>query len=428
MTGRQRSSIPTCAAFAVTLGLACAADDRAELSVSGRDSAGVRIADNTAASDSVTAEVAEMQRIGLIDGPEAYQFERIPSIALDEADSLFVADERSGSIRVFDPNGKFVRDFGGLGEDPGELGQIVRIWLYADTVAVMDVRNGLRMSFFLRDGRFVGASPATLANGTHLTPIARVADGWLAWVRVPRPEPRVAEGGVYEDTARLHLVDPRIRTVGPLVRTSRGQRLVSMTPGGLDWPLFEPVAGAAVTSDGTQYVAHASYRIDVFDATGRLVRRVTRAHTPVAITRADVDSLIARVRQRYEEQPPGNRSDSAAQMLARIEAQERARIETHWSALGRVLAAEDGSFWVERADLRPDRWRPEYENLFGEIDPEGVTTTRPPRWDRFDRSGGFVGAIELPIGFRPMILTSDTVIGVLGDEQGVEYVVRYAVQ
>jgi hypothetical protein len=428
MTGRQRSSTEWCAGFALTLGLACVSGDRADVAVSGRDSAGVRISDNTPAGDSVTAQVVEMQRIGLIDGPEAYQFERIPSIALDDADSLFVADERSGSIRVFDPNGKFVRDFGQLGEDPGELGQIVRIWLYADTVAVMDVRNGLRMSFFLRDGRFIASSPATLADGTHLTPIAHVADGWLAWVRRPRPEPRVGRGAVHEDTARLHLADPRIRTVGPLVRAGRGQRLVGVAPRGVDWPLFEPVAGAAVTSDGTQYVAHSSYRIDVFDASGRLVRRVTRAHTPVAITRADVDSLVARVRRRYEERPPENPSESATQMIARIEAQERARIETHWSALGAVLAADDGSFWVERADLRPDRWRAEYENLYGERDPEGLTTARAPRWDRFDRSGRFMGAIELPIGFRPMILTSDMVIGVLGDEQGVEYVVRFALQ
>ena len=415
-------------AFAVNiLGAACDQPDVATAGVTVRDSAGIRVVHNTSASDSVTAHVAEVQRIGRVGGPGQYRFGRVSAIAVDRHDSLFIAEERTATIRVFDRDGRFARALGQRGGDPDDLGSIVRIWLYGDTIAVMHIRDGLRMAFFVRDGRFVASSPAELADGTHLTPIARVSDGWLAWVRAPRREVRSGPGVVHEDTSKLHLLDPRVRTVGPLVRVGRGQRLVSVPPAGLDWPLFEPQAGAAVTTNGTQYVAHPSYRIDIFDATGRLVRRVTRAHTPVAITRTDVESLKERIRRRYRDQPAVDPTESVDRMLARIDAQESARIETQWSALGRVVASDDGSFWVERADLRPDRWRAEYENLYGESDPETATTARAHHWDRFDSEGRFLGAIELPRGFRPAVLEAREVLGVLSDGSGAEYVVRYSV-
>jgi hypothetical protein len=56
-------------------------------------------------------------------------------------------------------------------------------------------------------------------------------------------------------------------------------------------------------------------------------------------------------------------------------------------------------------------------------------TLAPSHWDRFDPAGRFVGAARVPAGFvAAAVHGTQAVTGVLKDDLGVEYVVRYSVR
>ena len=74
----------------------------------------------------VTAQVPVFEgmidlEFGEVTGEDSYLFSRIESIAVDAAGRLVVADLQAHEVRVFDPDGHFLYQFGGEGEGPGDL-------------------------------------------------------------------------------------------------------------------------------------------------------------------------------------------------------------------------------------------------------------------------------------------------------------------
>jgi hypothetical protein len=68
---------------------------------------------------------------------------------------IYTADARSGSIRVYDPSGRFVRRFGRRGDGPGEFSPAIYIvGAVDDSVQVYDENRGTIM-VFRRDGTFL---------------------------------------------------------------------------------------------------------------------------------------------------------------------------------------------------------------------------------------------------------------------------------
>ena len=92
--------------------------------------------------------------------------------------------------------------------------------------------------------------------------------------------------------------------------------------------------------------------------------------------------------------------------------------------LGRLIAADDGAFWVERIDGgRPAEV--EFRKYFRRPSESAETSAT---WDVFDARGRFLAAVPLPARFAPMAVTERTVTGVQRDEFDVEYVVTYRIR
>lgn len=64
--------------------------------------------------------LVEVLSVGSLDGPND-SFDRIMDGALDSRGRLFVADDLSRSVKVFDSDGRFVQAVGRLGDGPGEF-------------------------------------------------------------------------------------------------------------------------------------------------------------------------------------------------------------------------------------------------------------------------------------------------------------------
>jgi hypothetical protein len=178
----------------------------------------------------------------------------------------------------------------------------------------------------------------------------------------------------------------------------------------------EPSYGA--DRRGLFYLSLGSqYRIDVFDATGNVVRSIRRHVAPVPITDAMSSEYERRVITFLDTaQIP---QDAAAAMRRSALAALNLPRNELVPALGRLLVGHDGGFWVERPDKVED--------------PVAVVVRvyRAPQaslWDRFDEQGRLVGAVWLPASFTPRAIAGNAVYGILRDDLGIEFVARYLVE
>jgi hypothetical protein len=86
---------------------------------------------------------------------ENTRFSELRSVQADSEGRIYALDGRDCLIKVFDPDGRFLRTIGKKGQGPGELSAPSRIILTsADEVAALDVGNR-RLSFFKNDGTLI---------------------------------------------------------------------------------------------------------------------------------------------------------------------------------------------------------------------------------------------------------------------------------
>ena len=67
------------------------------------------------------ADFGEVYRVGSLAGDEWETFGRVGGVAFDESGNLYVLDGQAGRIVVVSQGGEFVREFGGIGDGPGEF-------------------------------------------------------------------------------------------------------------------------------------------------------------------------------------------------------------------------------------------------------------------------------------------------------------------
>lgn len=293
-------------------------------------------------------------------GPE--EFGRVVSVLADEGGSIFVADGQAGDIRVFAPDGAFVRRLGRKGGGPGEIEGLGRIaWLADDTLLVMDPGNA-RLTRLTAAGEDAGQWPWVRLSGTTRF-LFQGAPGEL-YVHTFRPR-RSADGGLDPVWVRY---------------TSEGPR------DSLDVLRAEPPSGAAVVCRGDglgffsnrygdrflavpapraeRVVAWASrYRLAFLDASGDTVRTLTREIEPVPLT----DAEWAGVAEDYREFRDGWRGASCEGDIAR---------PRHRPVLLDIFFDHEGRTFVEH--VTPDG------AAFDLFDPDGrwLVTIPAPERDR----------------------------------------------
>lgn len=74
-------------------------------------------------------------------------------VKVDDEGNVFVRDNRSGSIRVFDSNGKFKNNITNKGMGPEEVEFMSAFYLENDSVCVLDSR--IRLKKFFKDGKYI---------------------------------------------------------------------------------------------------------------------------------------------------------------------------------------------------------------------------------------------------------------------------------
>lgn len=85
-------------------------------------------------------------------------FQSIVSVAVTSDGRWIVADEGDASVRVYDPSGRLLARFGGVGEGPGEFRHLGAASLTEDTLVVLDREGGKLVSFTLA-GKMANTRP-----------------------------------------------------------------------------------------------------------------------------------------------------------------------------------------------------------------------------------------------------------------------------
>lgn len=385
-----------------------------------RDSAGISIVENKVAPDLPRLNAEETRRIGLIEGDEPYLLFKVYSLAVSPLDTVFVGNSQTGTVRVFAPEGHFVREFGGIGEGPHEVSMITDVWLSGDTVVVWDPSQPGKAVLFRASGEFVGSWRGRLPDGRRVIPRAHSQLGWIAEIREPYM-PTGAPGDSLGEGVELRVFDPVLGSLGeePFFPPSRPR--YSTRAGTFD-ALFR-VYGSGFDETGRFFrTVPERYEVAIHEPDGSLVRLIRRSYDPRQLGTNAIEEYRHLVQGVLDTitmfGPPGSVDD---QVWARIDQQANLPVPSTWSPVRSLIIGSDGFLWAENVESAPPGLF-EIPKIFGLASEDFRDGSL---WDLFTVDGIFVGQVELPPRFEPMAVRGIEVTGVLKDDSDVEYVVTY---
>ena len=379
--------------------VACASDRDGGSSPSTvtRDSADVRIIENAKPPEGsrvwrVGPEPAVT--IGDREGEDPYMLYQVWD-AMKLADGrIVVANSGDGQLRVFDANGTHLETWGGRGEGPGELPELMYVepWPGDSVAAWFGPRRGITL--FDADGNF----------GRNIFLEIDSQDPGAVFIQPAA----VMAGGLILAGQHPHVSDPvvvEVRNAEGRLRSSLGEhpgdeRYIS-PDGYLSSPIFSALAMQVPWGDLVVHNLNNRYEIKAFAQDGSLARIVRRDHASRAPTREEIDAYI-------EERASWHPIDLSPEEIEEYKAETRKHLQSlpvaeNIPAFASVRVDRLNHLWVEEYEP-PDRERP------GSL------------WTVFDPEGRVLGFVETPDGLSIFEIGEDYVLGRSWDELDVEHV------
>ena len=390
----------------VTSSLACGGpvDDARVVTV--RDSADIRIVENTTPQwqEGETWRLSPEPVVDIGSGDiEGDQLFRVAGALRLSDDRIVVANSGTNEIRFYGPGGAFLSVSGRQGEGPGEFTALSGLGRYVGDSLVAIERNGV--SILDLNGRFARSATVTPAAGYFpYSVVSVVSDGSImATVRGslgPRTGIRRSEFRlILHNQARGHSTILGTFSSGEEFNMSVGLgRRVNIEP----W--FGRNTWVAAFGDRAVVASNDSYELLVYSAAGQLELIIRKQHTHLQVT---PDDLAAWKRQ-FDYASDANRRRLYQRVFREmpVPATMPAYGARYWGgyAMNPIVPDALGNLWVR-----------EYTRL---SDPSS-------RWTVFDHEGYWFGTVRLPDGFAPFDIGKDYVLGVWRDADDVEHVRLY---
>lgn len=119
--------------------------------------------ENNQKTNTSDIEASILTIIGEEDQPFEHQLGEPMSVFTDESGHIFIADQASLTIKVFDDTGSYLRSFGGRGRGPEEFQQFNLVGkVYEDTLLVQD-RGKLAFIYITSKGEFLSSHPVDIS-------------------------------------------------------------------------------------------------------------------------------------------------------------------------------------------------------------------------------------------------------------------------
>ena len=326
--------------------------------------------------------------IGALDGDPAYIFSHIEAVRFLPSGGVVVADRSSGTLRVFDPTGRFERQMGGLGKGPGEFSWLGEMFvLPPDTIVAYDP-DLFRLTRYLASGDLLSTLTFHVPDGYPDLYLGGYPDGsyGVAWIKqVPFDRDRLSA-----DLMRIARLGPDGSSADVLGEQSGMRRLGSPLP-------FSPSFMAVMVGDTIFHSDGVGGLVIATGSAGDNLRSFAVAGDGVPVGEAlrQLESAV----------------DSAS-ALRLGELSSKVVLDTV-PTLSDMLVDGEGRLWLKRyAPATDSHW---------------VLRLRTGgEWLVVQTDGTPVARVRMPAGFRLMEVRGGRLAGVMHDDVGVERVQVYA--
>ena len=386
----------------VTLNLACGGAGDGAPAVTVRDSAGIRIVENTTPQWQPGQEwrlsAEPVVDIGSVSAGEEYELFQVWSPVRLSNGSIVVVNGGSQELRFYDADGRFVRAAGRRGGGPGEF-QNVR-WMHhmpGDSLITYDFGHR-RFAVFDSSGTFArGFRLATTTEVPFATIVDMFGDGsFLA-------QGFANTGG--ETPSGLQRYGAPLYHFG-----ADGTFLTELGMFGGNEMYYESVLGGGfrvyeaffplytyrrAAGDRLYIAANDTYELRVHKLDGTLTDLVRMPGAPVPVTNDHVQMEIER---RLNDAGSDEERESLAKALNQIP------VPATFPAYEKVEIDEEGNVWVHEFTKPGDAHA---------------------TWAVFDSTGILLGRLTAPPRFEPHDIGPDYVLGVWRDAADVEHVQLY---
>ena len=215
--------------------------------------------------------VLELKEDLSLGGPEAqgdYAFDEIRTFIVDDAGSIYVLDQQSSHVKVFDASGKYVRTIGRQGQGPGELENPMTLSFNRTAGELAVHQSSRRMSYFKTDGTFL----------RHLS----FKEMWALRGRVD------SKGNIYITEGFVDPKDPRYETK-KLAPDASVIAALAKSPAPNASVKYDPFMAISYfqldRDDRLVYGYPLTYEIQFFGpADQKVIKKIRREYDPVAVT------------------------------------------------------------------------------------------------------------------------------------------------
>ena len=309
-------------------------------------------------------ELQEELSIGAAEGAEEYMFVRLRGLAVDDQGAIYALDQRKPRVDVFSSAGAHLRSIGRRGQGPGEFQTPFFIALAPGGELMAGGMD--RLSFFDRSGVFLRSRENTVQP--------------FAFIEYLESGDAVGTRMVMEEQ------DPRYEAVlcGPDLKPKAVLASSRMPDPSAKYALFASVIRWDV-SRGREIVCGSGeegYRLDIFDAAGRMIRRIHKEYDPVPVTDQDIEGQMKQ---------------------HGIQSRDEVSIPRYLPPIRWIYADEDGRIYVST-------WQRDPESgvaLFNVFDPEG----------RY--------LCDYLIPGEPIVFKGGKLYAIVQDAEGIQYIKRY---
>jgi hypothetical protein len=327
------------------------------------------------------AEITIVQdlKIGVPEGDPEYLFTEITDLAVDDDGNIYAIDLKGNHVLVFDRNGRFLRTVGRPGQGPGEFSGAGNIHVGSNGEIMVTDEGSRSIKYFSPDGQYrrqyllKAFSPIKVdydsAGVYYIMDFSMEPPGF----KLSRLDSRTEESSVLATWA-MPMPDPK--------RVS----------------IFDPIMSFAVMPDDRLLYGCPTegYEILIFDAQGRLQKRILKDWDPNPVTDEEREAILDECKKR-------NPSNPVQLDFPRIHPPYR------------VVNCDDSGriFVLSHSGIADD-----------------PSQARKTVFDVFDQEGRYIAIIRHQFKAlieKPMLWNGGKFYTVEQDEAGFLYIVRYSV-
>ncbi|MGQ0815646.1 MAG: hypothetical protein ACT4O1_14520 [Gemmatimonadota bacterium] len=343
-----------------------------------------------------TLTLEEELRIGSVDEPGPTSFGELKGISVAQDGRIAILDAHAQQIRVFGSAGQHLATYGGKGGGPGEFESAFGLMRSPDGMLWVPDHRNARMSVFDFNSGFLRSYPMLFLSYGFVWNGAMAEDGRIF-------QPSITLGPPRKDVLRVY--GPEMLLVDSLPLPDRLRPDPKNPPGSFYWEApdgrssgymtvpFYAHAQALIDPRGVVWSTgpgDASYRIKRWTPGGDTTLILETLRAPVAVTRAERDSVIAPLREELQKKGAAN--------------QDWGKVPQVKPAVASMFLADDGRLFVKTSS--PDAMH---------------------RYDIYERDGRYAGTVGTSLKiFRWVnpVVRGDQLWAIVTDELDVAYVVR----